>query len=256
MTSIDINCDMGELWELQNDGTQSRLMQYVSSVNIACGAHAGDERLMEETIREAMRAGVAIGAHPGYADRENFGRVAVALSSEDLIASIVSQLDVFGRIADRCGANIVHLKPHGALYNVAVKDRSVAEAIAAAARSWGRNVTLVGLAGSPMLATFAEFGFPTMAEAFADRRYQPDGSLRPRNLPDAVIADPEEAAEQVARLLRDHVVKAWDGTVIPLHADTICIHSDSPGAVATAVRIHKTGLVRRVPAAPQTPPPE
>lgn len=239
MTSIDLNCDVGELKPLQEDGTQRRLMQYVSSVNIACGAHAGDEALMEQTIGEAMEAGVAIGAHPGYPDRENFGRVAMAMPYEELVDSLLAQLGLFGRIAERCGATVFHLKPHGALYNTAAHDARVAEAIAEAAGLWHRDVALVGLAGSRMLTVYAEGGFRVLAEAFADRRYEADGSLRSRQLPGALIGNPEEAAEQAVRIATRNEVVAWDGSVLPMRADTLCIHSDSPGAVQTAAHIHK-----------------
>jgi UPF0271 protein len=258
MTSIDLNCDMGELAELHEDGTQARLMQYVSSVNIACGAHAGDEHLIEATICEAMEAGVAIGAHPGYADRANFGRVPLAVSPEALIASLVSQMCTLGAISDRFGAKIAHVKPHGALYNVAVSDIAVAEAIASAVRQWGRDVALVGLAGSQMLAIFARSGFRTLSEAFADRRYEADGTLRSRKLPDALITDGEEAAQQVIGIVRDGAVTSLDGTRVRLRADTICLHSDTKGSADLAARVHAAlrdaGIeVRSFSAAPASP---
>ena len=229
---------MGELAELQQDGTQARLMRHVSSVNIACGAHAGDEPLMDATMREAMLAGVAIGAHPGYPDREHFGRIRIPMDSGELTACIVSQLESFSRVADACGAKIMHVKPHGALYNVAASDKCVARAITRAVRQWGRDVAMTGLAGSGMLEVFADSGFSCLSEAFADRRYESDGTLRSRKLPDAMITDPDEAAEQVIGIVRDGIVRAADGSRVSLQADTICIHSDTHGSAETAARIH------------------
>jgi UPF0271 protein len=256
MTSIDLNCDMGELWQLQQDGTQARLMQYVSSVSIACGAHAGDEGLMETTMREALDAGVAIGAHPGYPDRENFGRAVLPLPAEDLTASILEQLELFGDVANRCGAEIAYVKPHGALYNAAASDEGIASAIVNAVRRWASTAPLMGLAGSQMLSVFANAGFVTLAEAFADRRYEPDGTLRSRKLPDGVITEPDDAAEQAVSIAREGFVRAANGTRVALRADTICLHSDTPGSLNAAARIHAAltgaGITVRRPAFPQT----
>jgi UPF0271 protein len=247
MTGIDLNCDMGELHELHEDGTQARLMRYVSSVNIACGAHAGDERLMAETVRDALNAGVAIGAHPGYPDRVNFGRIPLAMSAEDLRASILQQLRTLGKIVA-----FTYVKPHGALYNVAVHDRKVARTIALAVADWSHEARLVGLAGSAMLEEFAACGFRVIAEGFADRRYEPDGTLRSRKLTGALLTDPQEAAAQALSIARDGLVIASDGCRLPLRAETICLHSDTPGSTETAARIHQVlvsaGLVvRRIP---------
>jgi UPF0271 protein len=239
MTSIDLNCDMGELGDLQRNGTQARLMRYVSSVNIACGGHAGDERLMEATVREALEAGVAVGAHPAYPDRDNFGRVTLAIPLEDLTASILAQLRAFASIADAMGARIVHVKPHGALYNDAVSNDALAGAIASAVREWGRDVALVGFAGSQMLNVFADQGFRVWAEAFADRRYEPDGTLRSRTLPGAVLTDADEAAGQVIGIVRDGVVKAVSGVPIAVLANTVCLHSDTQESDIVAERIHR-----------------
>jgi UPF0271 protein len=244
MTGIDLNCDMGELWELHEDGTQARLMRYVSSVNIACGAHAGDERLTAATVRDALDAGVAIGAHPGYPDRENFGRIALSMSHDALRQSIGQQLRVLGSLV-----RFTYVKPHGALYNVAVNDRDVARTIASAVPY---DVPLIGLAGSAMLDEFAACGFRVVAEAFADRRYEPDGTLRSRKLEGAVLTDPDEAAAQVLNIVREGFVIASDGSHLPLQADTICLHSDTPRSAETAARLHaalvNAGLsVRQIP---------
>lgn len=247
MNSIDLNCDMGELWALHEDGTQARLLRYVTSVNVACGAHAGDEKLMAATVREALEAGASIGAHPGYPDRENFGRVALDIPKDALRRSILGQLHALAAITP-----FVHVKPHGALYNVAVSNRDVARTIAEAVTEYSRKVALIGLAGSPMLEEFAACGFRVLAEAFADRRYEPDGTLRSRQLEGALLKG-DEAASQVLHIVRDGFVIASDGSRVPLRADTICLHSDTPGSAETAARVHEA-LVRACVIAPKTAP--
>ena len=237
---IDLNCDMGELSEAIADGTQEALMRSVTSVNIACGGHAGDERTMKTTIEQALRAGVAIGAHPGYADRANFGRLELKLPSKEIADSVFEQVRALAEVAERCGARIVHVKPHGALYNQAVHNRELAEAIAEGVARWRRDVVLVGLAGSPMLDVFRKAGFAVAAEAFADRRYQADGTLRSRKFEDALIRDPEEAARQALSMVERGVVIACDGTEVAVDAQTLCIHGDTPGAPQIAATVART----------------
>jgi len=279
MTHIDLNCDMGELPEAIADGTQEALLRSITSANVACGGHAGDERTMRTTIEQALRAGVAIGAHPGYPDRENFGRLELKMPPEAVADSVYEQVRALAAIATACGAKLVHVKPHGALYNQAVKNRELAHAIAKGVAkavgsnttlkdsshchpepsegsalvpsekqkprantalgmtALGKDVVLVGLAGSPMLEVFREAGFAIVAEAFADRRYEPDGTLRSRKLDDALIRDPAEAAQQALGIAQRGTVTAHDGTEVKLTAQTICIHGDTPGAphIASAV---------------------
>src|SRR6266849_5689422 len=163
---IDLNCDMGELPEAIADGTQEALMRLITSVNIACGGHAGDEKTMKITVEQALHWKLAIGAHPGYADRANFGRLELKLPPSEIAASIFEQVSSLAQIAARCGARLVHVKPHGALYNQAVRNRELAEVIAEGVARWSRDVVLVGLAGSPMLEVFREAGFAVAAEAF------------------------------------------------------------------------------------------
>ena len=227
---IDLNCDMGELPEAIADGTQESLMPSLTSVNVACGGHAGDEQTMKTTIEQALRWKLAIGAHPGYADRANFGRVELDVAPKEIAASVFDQVRALADVAARCGARLVHVKPHGALYNQAVGNRALAEAIAEGVARWSRDVVLVGLAGSPMLDVFREAGFAVAAEAFADRRYEPDGTLRSRKFEDALIRDPAEAARQALRVVRQGGVLAWNGLEVPVNAQTICIHGDSAGA--------------------------
>jgi UPF0271 protein len=237
---IDLNCDMGEIPEAVADGTQEALMRSVTSVNIACGGHAGDEHTMRATIEQALRHGVAIGAHPGYADRANFGRVELKLSAAEVVDSIFAQVQALAKIAESCSARVTHVKPHGALYNQAVRDRELAGAIALGVARWSREVVLVGLAGSSMLEVFREAGFAVAAEAFADRRYEADGSLRSRKFADALIGDPEEAARQALRIVKGHDVIAHDGSTVRVEAQTICFHGDTAGSSEIAQVLAKT----------------
>jgi UPF0271 protein len=217
---VDINCDMGEL---EDAALQAELMQHITSANVACGAHAGDEATMERTIRLAAALDVRVGAHPSFPDRKNFGRAALPISGADLEESVYGQLLRLEAVAARCGVPLTHVKPHGALYNVAARDRSVAETIARAVGRWNPRVVLVGLAGSQCLQAWRSAGFATAAEGFADRRYEADGTLRPRSQTGALITDAAEAARQAADLAR--------------RVDTICVHSDTPGAVGIVAAV-------------------
>ena len=238
MKRVDLNCDMGELLEMLADGRQEALMKFVTSANVACGGHAGDEGMMRATIEQAMLHGVAVGAHPGYEDRDNFGRVTLNLSPEEVRDSIYRQVVALGKIAKRCGAEVQHVKPHGALYNQAALDARIARGIAEGVRRWRQDVVLVGLAGSVMLQEFRAAGFRVAAEAFADRRYEKDGSLRARTFRDALLDAPEKAAEQAARIAEGRGVLTREGAEVAVGAQTICIHADTPGAerIAEAVR--------------------
>jgi len=228
MKRIDLNCDMGEDPRTIADGTQEALMTSVTSVNIACGGHAGDEQTMETTIRQAMRHGLAVGAHPGYPDRANFGRLELDMSPEAIAETVYQQVAFFAKIAAGCGAPVAHVKAHGALYNQAVKNAAICRAIAEGVARWRKDVVLVGLAGSAMLDCFREAGFPAAAEAFADRAYESDGTLRSRKLEGALIRDPEAAAAQALRIVERGA------------AQTICIHGDTPGAAAIAAKVAGT----------------
>jgi len=240
MKRIDLNCDMGESPEAIADGTQEALMRSITSVNIACGGHAGDEQTMKTTIEQARRCKLAIGAHPGYPDRANFGRLELKLPLNEISASIFDQVKALAGVAARCGARVVHVKPHGALYNQAVRNRELAGAIAEGVARWNRDAVLVGLAGSPMLDVFREAGFAVAAEAFADRRYEADGTLRSRKFADALIRNPEEAAWQALGIAERAVVIASDGSEVDVKAQTICIHGDTPGALAIAATVART----------------
>jgi 5-oxoprolinase (ATP-hydrolysing) subunit A len=239
MKRVDLNCDMGELPEMLADGSQEALMKFVTSANVACGGHAGDEEMMRATIEQALRHGVAVGAHPGYEDRENFGRVAQNLSADEIRDSVYRQVVALGKIAEKCGAAVVHVKPHGALYNHAAQDAGIARGIAEGVRRWRKDVVLVGLAGSVMLEEFRAAGFRVAAEAFADRRYEKDGSLRARKFRDALLDVPEKAAEQAVRIAEGRGVLTREGTLVQVEAQTICIHGDTPGAVRLAEVVRK-----------------
>ena len=236
---MDLNCDMGELPDAVSDGTQESLMASLTSVNIACGGHAGDARTMKETIGQALRWKLDVGAHPGYADRANFGRLELRVPPEVIVDSVFEQVRALAAIAAECGARVTHVKAHGALYNQAARDRVVAGAIADGVGRWNRDLVLVGLTGSLMLDVFRELGFRVAAEAFADRRYEADGSLRSRKFADALIRDPAEAGQQALRIAERGTVIAHDGSEIAANAQTICIHGDTPGAAAIAAAVAK-----------------
>jgi 5-oxoprolinase (ATP-hydrolysing) subunit A len=239
MKRVDLNCDMGEVTAAVIGGAQEELLRYVTSANVACGAHAGDAAMMQATIEQCLRHGVAIGAHPGYEDRANFGRIELKLSREEIAASVHQQVRALAEIAARCGARISHVKPHGALYNQAARERELAQAIAEGVARWRTEVVLVGLAGSAMLEEFRAAGFSVAAEVFADRRYESDGSLRSRKFPDALLRNPEEAAAQAVQIVEQYSVIAADGSTFPLHAQTICIHGDTPGAAQIAAAVNR-----------------
>jgi UPF0271 protein len=236
--SIDLNADVGE-----GVGTDAELLPLVSSVNIACGAHAGDEGTMRETIRLALRHGVAVGAHPGFADREHFGRRELAMSPADAADLVIDQVVRLQAVAVGLGARVGHVKLHGALYNMAARDPALAAAIAAAValhrdRSGGPTV-LYALAGSVLVAEARRVGLRALGEGFADRAYRRDGSLQPRSEPGALIEEPAAAAEQALLIATGRVVIGRDGSTIPIDADTLCVHGDSPAAVASARAIRE-----------------
>jgi UPF0271 protein len=237
---IDLNCDMGELPEAILDGTQESLMPSLTSVNIACGGHAGDTQTIKTTIEQALRWNLVLGAHPGYPDRANFGRLELNLPAEAIADSVFEQVQALAKAAAAYGARVAHVKPHGALYNQAVGNRVLAEAIAKGVGRWNRDVILVGLAGTSMLDVFRQAGFRVVAEAFADRRYEANGTLRARKFDDALIRDPGEAGRQALQIVERGTVTAHDGNEVPVNAQTICIHGDTPGASKIAAAVAQT----------------
>jgi UPF0271 protein len=235
--SLDFNCDLGE-----GCGDDAAIIPLLSSANIACGFHAGDALSMRDTITLCLRHDVAIGAHPSLPDRDGFGRQEMSIAPESAYAYVLYQLGALAAIANAEGARLHHLKPHGALYNMAARDRALADAIATATRDFDRELWLVGLSGSELTAAGEAAGLHVAHEAFAERRYEADGKLTPRSHPDAVIDSLEESLEQVRRLLREGVVIARTGERVPLRMDTLCLHGDRPGAEQFAYSLRETLL--------------
>ena len=235
---IDLNSDVGESYGAWVMGQDEALVPLVTSVNIACGAHAGDPTIMARTVQLAAGQRVTIGAHPGYPDRVGFGRRDMSLSPDELEASVIFQLGALAAFCRVAGVPLSHVKPHGALYNRAAADAGLAHLLARAVCRFDPALALVGLAGSALLEAGRAEGLQVAAEAFADRAYEADGSLRSRRHPDALLPDPEAAAEQAVSIVVLGRAVAVDGSSVPIKADTLCIHGDTPGApeYARAVR--------------------
>ena len=230
---MDINSDMGEINRLLDDGTYEKLMNYVTSINVACGGHAGDETMMAAMVALAKDKGVNVGAHPSYPDKENFGRIDMDMDQNELLDSVRDQIQLLVDIGAENGVELTHVKPHGALYNRAVNDEGVAQTIGKAIMQVNPSLKVMGLAGSNMLTVFKTLGLEPVGEAFADRSYESDGTLRNRKYDDALITDPDKAAFQ-AKNMAEGTVISFEGKVIEMNAQTICIHSDTPNAVAIA----------------------
>lgn len=230
----DINCDMGE-----GVGNDELIMPFISSANIACGYHAGDVMTMHETIALCVKYGVAVGAHPSFYDRDNFGRQEMNLPVDELYDLITQQLILFSEVASSFDIKINHVKPHGALYNMAAKDALIANVIAKAVRDFDSNLILVGLSGSQTITQAKAIGLKTSSEVFADRSYQDDGSLTPRTSPGALIENTDEAIRQVQQMINTGTVTTITGNTIPIIAETICIHGDGEHAAEFAKAIHK-----------------
>jgi len=230
---LDLNADVGE----GQAETDAALLALVSSANVACGLHAGDAHTMRATVRLAVRHGVAVGAHPGYDDREGFGRRALPLTPIELSDLLLFQLGALDAIARPEGTALHHVKPHGALYNQAQVDASLARAMIAAVRVFDPALPIFGRAGSAMAIACGALAHPFIAEAFADRRYRADGSLAPRSEPGSVLIEPDDVAAQVRSLITHGEVLTADGTRVPVAFETLCLHGDTPGSPALAVRV-------------------
>jgi 5-oxoprolinase (ATP-hydrolysing) subunit A len=237
--SIDINADLGEFEESLANGTDFELMRYITSANIACGGHAGNKQTMRQTLAAARKVNVAVGAHPGYPDRANFGRVESPLAPMEIEASVIQQITALAKIAESLDMRLGHVKPHGALYHATNTNREVALAIGRAVKAIDPELVMVGQAGSPVLDVWHSLGLRFAAEAFADRAYEPDGMLRKRTLSGALLDDPARAAQQAIDIAVRHKIIASDGSELAIEANTICIHSDTPGSVAIAREINQ-----------------
>ncbi|MBM3176767.1 MAG: LamB/YcsF family protein [Bacteroidetes bacterium] len=233
MRSIDLNCDVGE-----GMGNEEALMPFISSANIACGLHAGDALLMREVVKYCKRFGVAIGAHPSFPDRENFGRRNMDLPTEEVYALVLEQIELLKSIAVEEGASIHHVKPHGALYNMAAADRNLSDAIARAVAAVDQSLVLYGLSGSVTEKSAKNSGLRFAHEVFADRTYQHNGSLTPRSEKNALITNPVDSVQQAIYLAMGTSIKSVDGQPIKLKANTICLHGDGADAVGFAKTIH------------------
>jgi len=232
MITIDLNADVSEGMD------DSAILPFLTSANVACGLHAGGPEVIDRTVAQALQRGVRVGAHPGYDDRANFGRLDVELSPAAASSLVLFQIGALDAFVRAHGGALVHVKPHGALYNRAARDIGLARAIADGVRRARADLVLVGLAGSLSLEAARSAGLPVAAEAFADRRYLPDGSLMPRKQAGSVLTDPADAAEQAVHIARDGYVVASDGSKLQVEAQTLCLHGDTPGAprIARAVR--------------------
>lgn len=236
---IDLNVDCGESFGAWTLGDDAAVLRHVTSANIACGAHAGDPDVMRRTLRLCRELGVSPGAHPGYPDLQGFGRRALPMSLDETANSVLAQLGALEALARAEGVRLVHVKPHGALYNRAAVDRQIANAIAGAVAAFDRGLILVGLAGSQLIEAGREAGLRVAREAFVDRAYEADGSLRARHLPGALIEDVARSAAQALSIALRSEVLAHDGARVSVQADTLCIHGDTTGAPARAEQLRR-----------------
>lgn len=230
---VDINCDMGE--GIGNDGA---IMPFISSANIACGYHAGDEEIMKRTVELAMKHNVFIGAHPSYFDRENFGRTDIRLPMSEVYDLVTKQIRLLKGITESTGTSLHHVKPHGALYNMAARSKPLAAVIALAVKDVDDNLKLYGLSGSHLIREAQKIGIKSVSEVFADRTYQDDGRLTPRSNPEALINDTDKAVQQVLQMVKVGTVTTVSGKVIPIVAETICIHGDGEHALEFAKAVY------------------
>jgi 5-oxoprolinase (ATP-hydrolysing) subunit A len=253
MLRVDLNCDMGESFGAWSMGADAAILPHVTSVNIACGFHAGDPSVMRATVHAAAALGLAIGAHPGLPDLLGFGRRSMAVSPAEAYDMVVYQVGAMQAVARAAGTTLAHVKPHGALYNMAAADDALADAIARAVRDVDAALVLVGLSGSNSIDAGVRLGLRTAREVFADRHYRANGSLVPRSSPHALVTDVSVAVSRALRMVRTGRVTASDGTEIAVVAETICIHGDAPGASAFAQQIrsalHADGIAVLAPGA-------
>ena len=231
---VDLNCDMGESFGAWSTGADAEVLEHVTSANIACGFHAGDPAVMHRTVAAALGRGVAVGAHPSLPDLQGFGRRIMGITPDEAYDLVLYQIGALAGFCHALGGRLSHVKAHGALYNMAAKDAVLADAIASATRDFDPSLVLFGLAGGELVRAGRRAGLRVANEVFADRTYQPDGSLTPRNKPRAMIHDLPMALDQVERMMRDGTVVALDGSEVEVEPETICVHGDEPGAATFA----------------------
>jgi UPF0271 protein len=235
--TIDLNCDMGESYGAWTMGQDLALLDLITSANIACGFHAGDPATMQRTVQLAVAKGVALGAHPSLPDLQGFGRRTMNMTPEEARGLTLYQIGALDAFARAAKTRLHHVKPHGALYNMAAKNRPLAEAIAGAVQDFDPDLILVGLSGSELISSGQKIGLRCASEVFADRGYEVDGSLSPRDQPGAMITDEEIAVRRVLRMVLEGRVESRTGVEVALQADTVCIHGDQPKALAFARRL-------------------
>jgi UPF0271 protein len=249
MYTMDLNADLGESFGAYTIGQDLELLQWITSANIACGLHAGDPIVMERTVGLAKQRGIAIGAHPGFPDLQGFGRRNMVLAPMEVKAYLLYQIGALAAFVRSTGATLHHVKPHGALYTMAARDRNLARAIVEAISVFDPNLSLMALAGSQMVEEGHALGLPIIEEAFADRGYDKEGNLIPRGQPGAILRDPQVVATRVAQMVRSGCVQAVTGEQVPLSFQSLCIHGDTPNAGAIAQAVHqamvKEGIVLR-----------
>jgi UPF0271 protein len=245
-STIDLNADLGESFGPWSMGDDPAMLDVVTSANVACGFHAGDPLTLSRTCHEAAARGVVVGAQVGYRDLVGFGRRHLDMSPEELGADVLYQLGALDAMARGAGTQVRYVKPHGALYHTVVRDEALADAVIGAVRRYDSTLHVVGMPGSLLLEVAEEAGLVAVPEAFADRAYNPDGTLVPRGEPGAILNDPAEVAARMVRLVTEGVVPAVDGTDVMVHASSICTHGDSPGAVAMARAVREALLAAGV----------
>lgn len=246
MCKVDLNCDLGESFGAYKIGMDEEILSFVTSSNIACGFHAGDPSVMHKTVKLALKNGVSVGAHPGFPDLVGFGRRNISISAEDAYDMVVYQIGALNAFVKAEGGKMQHVKPHGALYNMAAKDQILAEAIARAIYKVDSQLILFGLSGSELIKAGERAGLRTASEVFADRTYQQDGSLTPRSSKDALIKNSDDAIKQVIKMVTEGTVLCQQGFYIPIKADTICIHGDGAHALTFAEEINKQLEVSKI----------
>ncbi|MEZ0340728.1 LamB/YcsF family protein [Mycobacterium sp. pV006] len=248
--TVDLNADLGEGFGVWRIGDDDAMLDIVTSANVACGFHAGDAATLARTCRAAAARGVRIGAQVGYRDLAGFGRRFIDVEPDELTADVIYQIGALQALARAAGSTVKYVKPHGALYNAIVDHEEQAEAVAAAVHATDPDLAVLGLAGSAFLAAAQRLGLRTIAEAFADRAYTPDGRLVSRREPGAVLEDPDEISRRVASMVRDGTVTAIDGSPVAIQVESVCVHGDSPDAVRIAAAVRRRLLADGIVVAP------